>query len=142
MKQSVFTIFLLVCLASALTGCGNRSKQETLEKAQEITVTDANGLPMRTITDQEEIEELTASLYPESWAPAELPEDAQRLGTLTFRQESTRRFWEESTDKILHQTAELTVYEGGFFCLDVGGVEMNFTVREEESAPVTTLFED
>ena len=113
-----------------------------LETAQEISVTDATGLPLRTITDQEEIEELTASLYPESWAPADLPEDAQLLGTLTFRQESTRHFWEESTDSILHQTAELTVYEGGFFCLDVGGGQVNFTVSEEEAAPVTTLFKD
>lgn len=142
MKQSVLALFLLVCLASALTGCGNASGRETLEKAQEISVTDANGLPLQTITDQEEIKEVTASLYPESWAPAELPEDAQRLGTLTFRQESTRRFWEKSTDTALHQTAELTVYEGGFFCLDVGGIEMNFTVGEEAPAPVTTLFAD
>ena len=142
MKQSVFTVFLLACLASALTGCANVSRQEMLEKAQEISVTDATGLPLRTITDQEDIEELTASLYPESWAPADLPEDAQLLGTLTFRQESTRHFWEESTDSILHQTAEWTVYEGGFFCLDVGGGQVNFTVSEEEAAPVTTLFKD
>lgn len=142
MKQSVFTVFLLACLASALTGCANVSRQEMLEKAQEISVTDATGLPLRTITDQEEIEELTASLYPESWAPADLPEDAQLLGTLTFRQESTQHFWEESTDSILHQTAELTVYEGGFFCLDVGGGQVNFTVSEEEAAPVTTLLKD
>lgn len=131
--------FLLI-----LTGCVQKSgssAEDDLSKAQQITIIAADGSLLRTITDRKEIKALVEALYPESWAPASLPEDAQVVGTLTFLQEGTLHFGETSTDGKLYPVSELTVYEDGFFCLDVAGMELPFTVSEEDTAELAGLFE-
>lgn len=60
----ILLIFLMI-----LPGCGRKngsSVENDLVKAQQITVTTADGLLLRTITDREEIEALVEALYPES----------------------------------------------------------------------------
>ena len=138
------TLLLLLAFLLILTGCVQQSGSSSgndLVKAQQITVTTADGSLLRTITDGEEIKALVESLYPESWAPASLPEDARVVGTLTFLQEDTLHFRETSTDGQLHPISELTVYEDGFFCLDAAGMELAFTISDEDAAGLAGLFE-
>lgn len=135
---------LLLAFLLILPGCVQKSgssAEDDLVKAQQITVTTADGSLLRTITDEEEIKALVEALYPESWASASLPEDARVVGTLTFLQEDTLHFGETSTDGKLYPVSELTVYEDGFFCLDVAGMELPFTVSEEDAAKLAGLFE-
>lgn len=141
MKKMIplFLAFLLL-----LTGCvreSGSSAEDELVKAQQITVTAADGSLVRTITDREEIESLVEALYPESWTLASLPENTRVVGTLTFLQEDTLHFGETATDGQLHPVSELTVYEDGFFCLDAGGMELAFTVSNEDAAEPASLFE-
>lgn len=135
----ILLIFLMI-----LPGCGRKngsSVENDLVKAQQITVTTADGLLLRTITDREEIEALVEALYPESWFPTSLPENARIVGTLTFLQEDTIHFGETATDGTLHPISELTVYEDGFFCLDTAGMELSFAVSDEDVAELAHLFE-
>lgn len=138
------TFPLLLAFLLLLTGCAQKSgssSEDDLVKAQQITVTSADGSLLRTITDREEIQALVEALYPESWTLASVPQDARVVGTLTFLQEDTLHFGETSTDGKLHPVSELTVYEDGFFCLDAAGMELAFAVSDEDAAELAGLFD-
>lgn len=138
------TFPLLLVFLLLLTGCAQKagsSSEDDLVKAQQITVASADGSLLRTITDREEIQALVEALYPESWTPASVPQDARVVGTLTFLQEDTLHFGETSTDGKLHPVSELTVYEDGFFCLDAAGMELAFAVSDADAAELAGLFD-
>lgn len=128
-KRFIFCILLLLLISS---GCSNSSdiSDGDLKKAQAITVTNADGTILTTITDQDAINDFVTALQLDDWHLGEQPKNAQIIGSFGFSQEKTIHFDETNNDGKLYDIAQLHLYDTPIVDLNLLGVQLTFTIPD------------
>ncbi|HIX11205.1 MAG TPA: hypothetical protein H9739_06445 [Candidatus Agathobaculum pullistercoris] len=138
---------LIVCaVAVLLCGCRDTADAvdagDTIAKAQEIAVLPAGAdEPVRTITEQDELDDFVHALALETWRPEAVPADAAAVGQFELSQESTKKFGESGEDETLHPVCCITLYDGPYIGLEIAGMEMAFRISDDAAGFLNGFFE-
>lgn len=144
MKRGLVIAAVLMLL---LGGCqGDREADgsaygDEMAKAQEITVVSAaTSEVLETLTSKEEVEHFILSLDLAQWEGKTLPAHATELGFFKLAQEETIPYGQTHTDGSLHEIATITLYDGSYIGVEIGGLTMPFGVSEETAAYLRGYF--
>lgn len=129
------TIVVLAVTLTLLCGCQAKESADAsdygkdIEKAQEIAVISPdNSEVIDTITDNEEIGDFVSALDIDRWKLKSLPDEAVPVGSFGLAQEETVKLGQVDTDGTLYDVATITLYDGAYISLEMGGFDLAFEV--------------
>lgn len=139
-------LVLCILLLFVLTGCTNNDSTDDLsdsdlKKAQAIVLCDANGTPLQTISDDKAIDAFVTSLDIDHWELAELPTQAQAIGSIGFSQEKTIHFGETDNDGNLYDIALLTIYDTPIADIELLGFHLTFSLPDTTYETLTSYLQ-
>ena len=145
MKKILITLMAILTLL-----CGCQAKEninasdygDDISKAQEIDVISSDTSEViDTITDTSEIKDFVLALNLEEWKLKPLPDEASEIGSFGLLQEETIKQGQTDTDGILYDIATITLYNGTYISIEIGGVDMNFEVSDVTAEYLNEYFE-
>ena len=129
------TIIVLAVTLTLLCGCQARGSADAsdygkdIAKAQEIAVISPDTSEVTdTITDPEEISNFVSALDLDQWKLKSLPDEAVPVGSFGLAQEETVKLGQADTDGTLYDVATITLYDGAYISLEMGGFDLTFEV--------------
>lgn len=129
------TIVVLAVTLTLLCGCQARGSADAsdygkdIAKAQEIAVISPDTSEVtETITDPEEISNFVLALDLDQWKLKALPDEAVPVGSFGLAQEKTVKLGQVDTDGTLYDVATITLYDGAYISLEMGGFDLAFEV--------------
>lgn len=129
------TIVVLAVTLTLLCGCQARGSADAsdygkdIAKAQEIAVISPDTSEVtETITDPEEISNFVSALDLDQWELKSLPDEAVPVGSFGLAQEETVKLGQADTDGTLYDIATITLYDGAYISLKMGGFDLAFEV--------------
>ncbi|MEE0510467.1 MAG: hypothetical protein UDG94_04470 [Peptococcaceae bacterium] len=132
MKNLLILCALILMILSG--GCSNSDAGEIsdsdLKKAQSITITNASGTVLSTITEQHTIDDFVTALQIDDWDLADRPKNAQIIGQFEFAQEKTIHFGESDNDGKQYDIATLRLYDTPVVDLSLLGFQLTFTIPD------------
>lgn len=141
-------LIILVAILTLLCGCqanGNTNASDygdDISKAQEIAVISPDTAEViDTITDTKEIEEFVSALNLDQWELKTLPDEASEIGSFGLAQVETIKLGQSDTDGILYDIATITLYNGAYISIEIGGVDMTFKVSDVSAEYLNGYFE-
>lgn len=145
MKKILITLMAILTLL-----CGCQAKEninasdygDDISKAQEIAVISPDTSEViDTITDTSEIKDFILALNLDQWELKPLPAEASEIGSFGLLQEETIKQGQTDTDGILYDIATITLYNGTYISIEIGGVDMNFEVSDVTAEYLNEYFE-
>lgn len=132
--RNMLLLGLLTLLLFAVVGCsddgGNLSASDS-EKAQAISVINAEGNVTETITDTTAIKDFVTACDVDHWELEDAPENATAIGSFGLSQEKTVRLGEKSDGK-LYDVAQLTLYDSHHIrCNIVNFIDVDFAIPDD-----------
>lgn len=134
----------LCACALLLCGCGvgTGGMHVEIRKTQEIKVLDADGKPVKTLSEKSELDEFYTILDGENWGePVEFPEKAVKRGELVLRQTETLKLGQSLDDLQMQELARICVYDLPYVTLELVGVRLCFTASDAAMEYFETIFE-
>lgn len=135
MKKILVTLVAILALL-----CGCQANENTnasdygddISKAQEIAVISPDTAEViDTITDTEEIEDFVSALNLDQWELKALPDEASEIGSFGLAQEETIKLGQTGTGGTRYDIATITLYNGVYVSLEIGGFDMTFEVSKD-----------
>lgn len=145
MKKILITLMAILTLL-----CGCQAKEninasdygDDISKAQEIAVISPDTSEViDTITDTSEIKDFILALNLDQWELKPLPAEASEIGSFGLLQEETIKQGQTDTDGILYDIATITLYNGAYISIEIGGVNMTFKVSDVSAEYLNGYFE-
>ena len=137
---AVLTVLLCGCQDNENTNASDYEKD--ISKAQEIAVISSDTSEViETITDTDDIKKFVSALNVDEWKLKILPDELTQIGSFGLAQEETIKLGQTDTDGTLYDLAAITLYEGEYIGLEIGGLDMTFEVSEETADYLNGYFE-